>query len=243
MGPAAGHVTKSWRRRSLRGIREYDPPPTPSDKGAEVTIWDRLEAVRAECDVLAHPFYRRWSQGELSPSELATYSGQYRHAVVALARASRAAASASTGELRDHFEAHAAEEAEHVDLWDGFVDAAGGDRAAAPSAETRLCANAWSGEARAPLATLSALYAIEAAQPEIAAVKRRGLVEDYGFADGPATAYFDVHATLDREHAAAHRALLGRYAGAEDADEIVAAAREVLAANWKLLDGVERIGS
>ena len=49
----------------------------------------RLDAVRARRDVLAHPFYQRWSEGELSSSELAFYAGQYAHAVDALAAASR----------------------------------------------------------------------------------------------------------------------------------------------------------
>ena len=52
----------------------------------------RLDQARAECSVLEHPFYERWSAGELNPAELACYAGEYRHAVVALAEASQAAA-------------------------------------------------------------------------------------------------------------------------------------------------------
>ena len=43
--------------------------------------WDRIEEARERWNVLRHPFYRRWSAGELSREELARYSGQYRHAV------------------------------------------------------------------------------------------------------------------------------------------------------------------
>jgi pyrroloquinoline-quinone synthase len=205
-------------------------------------LWDRLDAVRAEWDVLAHPFYQRWSRGELLRDELARYSGQYRHAVTALARGSAAAASAAEGELREHLEEHAAEEAEHIELWDRFVEAADGDRSADPLPETRGCANSWAGEGRTPDEALAALYAIESAQPAIAEVKRDGLVELYGFEPGPATEYFDVHATRDREHAAAHRAMLERRLGGADRDRLVEAARAVLRANWELLDGVERSG-
>jgi pyrroloquinoline quinone (PQQ) biosynthesis protein C len=88
---------------------------------------------------------------------------------------------------------------------------------------------------------LAARYAIEAGQPAIAETKRDGLVDLYGFETGPATAYFDVHATLDHEHAAAHRASIDALLDDADEDALVAAARGVLEANWTLLDGVERL--
>ena len=205
-----------------------------------MNFWDRLDAVRAEWNVLAHPFYQRWSRGELSRDELAAYSGQYRHAVVALARASASAAAAAEGALHDHLEAHAAEESEHVELWDGFVEATGGDRTAAPLPETESCIASWTAESRSAEEALAALYAIEAAQPGVAEVKRDGLVDLYGFEPGAATGYFDVHATLDREHAASHRALLEPRLREVDEAPLLDAARDALRANWTLLDGVER---
>src|SRR3954464_14876796 len=57
-------------------------------RGTPMEFWSQLEAVRERHDVLTHPFYQRWSAGELTRAELAVYAGQYRHAVVALARAS-----------------------------------------------------------------------------------------------------------------------------------------------------------
>src|SRR5436309_13164978 len=97
-----------------------------------------LDAVRERWNVLDHPFYTRWSQGTLSRDELAYYSGQYRHAVVALAEATRHAADAEPA-----LEPHAAEEAAHVELWDGFVAAVGGEQDAAPAPETAACAASW----------------------------------------------------------------------------------------------------
>ena len=55
-------------------------------------LWTRLEQARARWNVLEHPFYERWSRGELRRDELAAYSGQYRYAVVALADAAAGAA-------------------------------------------------------------------------------------------------------------------------------------------------------
>ena len=205
-----------------------------------MTFWDRLDRVAADWNVLQHPFYKRWSDGELLRDELARYSGQYRHAVVALADASAQAAESASGEEREHLLEHAAEESGHVELWDGFVDAVGGDSSAEATTETEICSAAWVGEDRSTPEALAAMYAIESAQPRIAEVKAEGLVAHYGVEPGPATEYFRVHAELDHEHAAAHRALLEPYVGNGQDDALLAAAREALAGNWALLDGIER---
>ena len=207
-------------------------------------FWTELEGVRARWNVLEHPFYERWSAGELTGEELARYSGEYRHAVVALADAAAAAARAAGPQLRRQLEAHAAEEASHVALWDGFVRAAGGDAAAQPNPETVECARAWAGGGeRTLLEGLVALYAIESGQPAISQTKLAGLREHYGIEDGEGTAYFELHATLDHEHAAAERALIEERLDGADASELVAEAESVLRANWRLLDGVSPAGA
>src|SRR4051794_27422705 len=230
-GGAPGRAPAVAYHRALRPAEQEEP---------QVNFWTRLDRVRSERNVLDHPFYRRWSRGELSRAELAAYAGQYRHAVVALAEASAGAAAQSDGPLREHLEEHAAEEAAHVALWDRFVEAAGGHVDAPASAETAECASAWRRPSERSLdAALAGLYTIEAAQPEIAKVKRDGLTAFYGFEPGPATAYFDVHATLDVEHARAHRGWIEEKLGGADEDELISAADTVLAGNWRLLDGVE----
>src|SRR5690349_3216607 len=125
-------------------------------------LWTRIEQARSRCNVLGHPFYERWSRGELEREELAAYAGQYRHAVVALADAAAGAARHAAADVRPQLEAHAAEEAEHVALWDDFTEAIGGDRAAPANPETEACARAWAGDGdRDLLTSLVALYAIE----------------------------------------------------------------------------------
>jgi pyrroloquinoline quinone (PQQ) biosynthesis protein C len=197
-------------------------------------LFDDLDAVRERWNVLNHPFYTRWSEGTLTRDELAHYSGQYRHAVVALAEAARHAAA-----LEPALAAHAAEEAEHVALWDGFVEAVGGDSAAAPEPETAACARAWAKQGSL-LETLVGIYAIEAAQPAISATKAAGLRDRYALDVPEATAYFDLHERLDVEHAAQGRAFIAARLADADQGELVARAEEVLRANWELLDGVER---
>jgi pyrroloquinoline-quinone synthase len=198
-------------------------------------IWERIDWARKRWNVLRHPFYVRWSAGELTPQELARYSGQYRHAVRAIADLSEAVASALPE--RTDLRGHAREEREHVELWEGFVEAADGSPSDAPLPETAECVRAWIAQGSI-LRSLAVLYAIESAQPEISRIKREGLIEHYRFEDGPATEYFRVHASLDSEHAALSKELIEELAGPDDEDQLPAAAEVAFRGNWRLLDGV-----
>jgi pyrroloquinoline-quinone synthase len=191
-----------------------------------VDILARIDAAARRWNVLEHSFYQRWSAGELTRAELAEYAAQYRHAVVALADQAAAAGD----------DAHAREEAAHVALWDAFAGACGSFPAEA-NTETGECVDAWTaGDDQ--LERLAVLYAIESAQPAISQTKLDGLVAHYGFAEGPATEYFSLHAVLDVAHAAESGAQLERLATEADADRLVARAEAATRANWRLLDGV-----
>jgi pyrroloquinoline-quinone synthase len=187
-----------------------------------------IDEARRRWDVLKHPFYERWECGELTRDELSFYAGEYRHAVVALARAASVAGD----------DEHAREEVEHVAVWDDFAAAVEAPLDREPTSETSQCAAAWSPSDR--FRALAVLYAIESAQPAISRTKLAGLVEHYGFAtDDPAAEYFRLHAERDIEHARAAREALAEAPPAQAA-ELVAVAERALEANWRLLDGVER---
>jgi pyrroloquinoline-quinone synthase len=232
-------------------------------------VMARLDEARRARNVLEHPFYERWSAGELSAGELSLYAGEYRHAVVALAQASARVAATADLEHRAGLERHAEEEAAHVGLWDAFARAAraaetegaegvsSGPGAGEPSsaqtedardgrglAQTQACARAWTA-GEDVLEHLAVLYAIEASQPEIAQTKLAGLTEHYGYtAEGPAVEYFTLHGRVDVEHARQARELIealldGRTDGEAVADRMLARAEAALAGNWELLSGVE----
>jgi pyrroloquinoline-quinone synthase len=200
-------------------------------------VWQRIEQARDRWNVLEHPFYQRWSAGELSREELADYSGQYRHATAALARLCADVADSAPESERSELRRHAEEEASHIALWDGFVEAVGGEVAAEPTAETQECVDAWTvGDDR--VSQLVRLYAVESGQPAISKTKREGLAAHYGIGDGPGNEYFRVHEEADVDHAAEGRSLIEAHLADADPEALVAAAESVFKANWRLLDGV-----
>lgn len=193
-------------------------------------FFDRVDALCRRHSVLQHPFYQRWSRGELTRAELAFYAGQYRHAVLALAEAT-----AQTGN-----QGHADAEYNHVELWDEFVRAVGGDTCAAPTECTNTCVAAWADNRRDSAATLAVLYAIESSQSAISETKRTGLLQHYGASpNSDATSYFDLHVEIDHGHAAEDRRELSALLHPADETRLLTHVEEALRGNWRLLDGVD----
>ena len=73
-----------------------------------------------------------------------------------------------------------------------------------------------------------AAFTIESGQPAIARTKLDGLVDRYGFEEGPATEYFSLHAELDHEHAAQSRELIEERLADADLDRLLEVAEGVL---------------
>ena len=143
--------------------------------------WERIEVARRRWDVLRHPFYQRWSNGELTAEELARYSGQYRHAVEAIATMSAAAAEA----LPERPSSAATRPRSSVTCASGTGSSrqTGGDAGAEPTSETAECVRVWTRDDDAA-ELLARLFAVESSQPEISRTKLEGLLGRYGVERG-----------------------------------------------------------
>jgi pyrroloquinoline-quinone synthase len=162
----------------------------------------RLEGRR----LLDHPFYQRWSRGEVSVDELRAYAVQYRHFEASLpAHLQAVAAAAASPALRAQALRNLDDEAgtapTHLDLFDRFAGALDATGAAPSPAMAHLLDVYRDAVSRDAACGLAALVAYEAQSPAVSASKAQGLRE-HGILDGDALDFWDVHATVDRDHAA-----------------------------------------
>ena len=179
-----------------------------------------LDDLIRERSILQHPFYRAWQRGELTRDQLATYSCVYYPHVAAFPTylqnaIGRAEDSSTRRALQDNLLDELTNPAPHPELWLDFATATGQDRnkvkRATPLAKVASTTSTFDRLTSQGIASgLTALYAYESQQPEVAAEKMRGLHESYGIKSSEALSYFAVHATADLEHRAAERAALAR---------------------------------
>ena len=208
--------------------------------------------------VLKHPFYVAWREGTLPREALRTYAAQYYQHVRAFPTYISALHSRCEDiETRQTLLENLRDEEEgpdnHPALWLRFAAAVGcadGEaESAEPLPETEAAIDAFRSAVRDGTVTrgLAALWAYESMVPAVAAEKIRGLADHYGVAGSPATDYFEVHRTLDIEHAAATRDLVARRVadapGGSDAEasEAEIGATRAVGAIALLLDGVCRV--
>ncbi len=201
--------------------------------------------------ILLHPFYQRWTAGELSCEALANYASQYYHHVEAFPTyLSAVHANTEDGETRRHVLSNLIDEEagnpNHPELWLRFAEGVGVNR------DEVKCASLWD-ETRNLIATfrsicrdgstaqgLAALYAYESQIPAVAESKIEGLKKHYGI-DTPRTLeYFDVHIQADKEHAAVERRLLERYVNESNSDAVKGSVARVLEALWEMLSAVDQ---
>lgn len=143
---------------------------------------EQLNALVAQFNLNAHPFYQDWRMGTLRKDKLAQYSAEYGAFVATIAKGWET--------IGEHH--YADEEREHEVLWSQFKNDLGvTDGASLPSTETLVTAanNLFGSKPEA----MGALFAFEAQQPLTAQSKLDGLNEHYNFSE-KGKEYFAVHA-------------------------------------------------
>ncbi len=195
-----------------------------------------IERALAGRELLSHPFYRRWEQGALGEAELPNYAAQYVHVERQLPATLEAVIDGTDDArvrraLQENLDDERGHPMPHVELFASFADAVGATPTA-PTDATRALVSLYE---RAPRSSTSlavgvlAAYEVQAA--EVARSKAAGLRAHYGLA-ASATRFWDVHATMEADHASWSL----EAAGALDRDEVlrgVAASRD---AWWAFLD-------
>lgn len=197
-----------------------------------------LTAALRDRQLLAHPFYRRWEAGTLGPNELGAYAAQYRHFEEALPGILRTLLDRlEPGSAADLVGRNLADEESnpepHVALFAGFADAAG-SRATPPSAATESLLRTYRDLVASSAAEgLAAVVAYEIQAPSIAASKADGLRRHYGM-DAQGTRFWDLHATMDDDHARWGIEALAALDVPES--RLIGAARSAADAWWAFLD-------
>ncbi|HEY5611322.1 MAG TPA: CADD family putative folate metabolism protein [Thermoanaerobaculia bacterium] len=211
---------------------------------------ERLHARVGRKHLLDHPFYQRWSAGQLSLGELQEYARQYYHYSLAFPTfLSGIHSNCDDLAIRQAVLENLIEEERgpenHPELWLRFCEALGltreeviGSRA---SQKTRdlidvMRALTRDGDVHEGLA---ALYAYESQVPAVARTKIDGLAKHYSIDDEEAIRFFSVHLEADVLHAKTSEDLLTQLCvNDEKRDEATEALETTLEALYGFLDGV-----
>lgn len=206
-----------------------------------------INTIIKERHLLTHPFYQRWQKGKVPLSVLQEYAKQYYHYESALPSFLESALThLEDGPAKEAVAQVLEEESSHPrahsDLWLEFAEGLGVSkdevRATPPSARTTNLVETYRSLcARGAEESLGALYAYEAQFPEVAQAKAAGLREHYDITDEPTLAFFDLHSTLDIEHAKAIRS------GFNDSEFSRESAHLAMDAWWAMLDQFEQMAA
>lgn len=210
-----------------------------------------IDSKVAKKAMLAHPFYRAWTEGRLPVDTLRSYARQYFHHVEAFPRAVSALHSACDDrEGRRMLAENLAEEEgieqgkqDHASLWLLFARGLGESETAVReqrlNPETSALIEAFRRlSSRSYASGLGALYAYESQFPAVAKAKIQGLTDRYGVREEETLRFFKVHESADVEHSAVCRKLLDRLPE-DEVTEAIASGEEIAGALWDFLSGVE----
>ena len=199
--------------------------------------------------LLNHPFYKKWSNGELNKEVLQEYAKQYFHHVNAFPRCISAIHS-NCLDLKDrqvllgNLMEEEDKENSHPDLWLKFSNGLGVDSKDVKNVklnqETKDLIDEFLNIARSSYAKgLGSLYAYEYQVPEIAKSKILGLSKFYGIKDSKTTKFFEVHITADEWHSEECLNLLKKLTSKKDQEDAIEGAEQLSKLMWNFLTGVD----
>jgi pyrroloquinoline-quinone synthase len=217
----------------------------------------QLEDRLAKYNLLCHPFYEAWNEGELTAEDLREYAQDYYDHVRSFPTyLAELGIRLDEGDLRRAVLANMADEKgwedgkhqgaiPHSELWLDFAEGMGarrdllGHKPAPEIAQLMRLFHSVASEGTAAEA-LAAFYAYESQVPRLAKVKARGLRELYG-ADDRTCAYFTLHITADVRHSQVWREQLEKLIDSNPgaAEKALAAGERAAAALWRVLDGMQ----
>lgn len=208
---------------------------------------EELKAIIEERHLLKHPFYKAWSEGQLSKDTLKSYAGQYFRQVSSFPRFlsavhSRCPEISARKVLLENLVDEELHGTDHPELWMQFAEGLGALRhevlnetalpetAAMVSTFEDLASRSWKDG-------LCALYAYEAQVPAVSKSKIDGLQKFYGVNDDRTLEFFKAHMKYDVAHSDAVASLIDAHAEPEAAKQ---ATREAADALWGFLDGMAK---
>jgi len=202
---------------------------------ASLTQFDSLIARKS---LLKHPFYVKWSKGELTMDDMKVYAKEYFHLarrVPGIVERVRERALERQPELVKFIEENIREEKEHTELWKRFAKSLGiSEQELLAHQPSTLVIAAVEGLEKGAEGTfeeaVATMYALERELPAIAETKKDGLCRFYGLTGEDAHIYFDEH-LKEQDH-------LNVWLTVDVSPEVESAVDASLANQNKVLDAV-----
>jgi pyrroloquinoline-quinone synthase len=218
---------------------------------ATPTFLARLDNAIGEHAVYGHPFYKAWSAGHLSLSDIQEYARQYYHFEKAFPTfVSGVHSNTEDPETRHQLLLNLIEEEHgennHPELWLRFAESLGLDRESVRSVELNDATKELLATFRKltrdgnTLEGLAALYAYESQIPENSRAKIDGLIRHYGITSDDGLSFFRVHEEADEIHSRAEREhLAGLIRTEQDEEQAIESARVASRAIYNMLTGID----
>jgi pyrroloquinoline-quinone synthase len=198
---------------------------------------ERIDLAIEKHSLLKHPFYQKWSNGELSIEDLNVYAKEYFQLVRAVPEIVESIMESTTA--NDMIAENMAEERQHVELWKSFSASLGTSELGTGEEKTRASVRELEQLSQSSFVEgVAAMYAYEKEIPEISKRKIDGLKRFYGITSKGALEYFSTHEEADVRHAEVWRQILDSIKDERTQELAYEAALRSLKSQNKLLDAV-----